>query len=83
MSQRLKVQQMVMQMHENNLVLRNILRDIVENEVSFDLSMDDDDEDFCRKLNDQAVRRAEIVAEIQHVLQCEKLQTFTAARAAS
>ena len=73
MSQRLKVQQMVMQMHENNLVLRNILRDIVENEVSFDLSMDDDDEDFCRKLNDQAVRRAEIVAEIQHVLQCEKL----------
>jgi len=55
-SQRLKVQEMVMQMHEKNLVLRNILRDIVENEVSLDLSMDDDDEDFWRKLSDRAVR---------------------------
>jgi hypothetical protein len=73
MSQRLKVQEMVMQMHEKNIVLVNILRDVVENETDCDMCMDDDDEEFWRKLNDRAVRRAEIVAEIKHFLQRENL----------
>jgi len=72
MSQRPKVQEMVMQMHEKNIVLVNILRDIVENEMEFDLSMEDeDDEEFWRKLKDRGARRAEILAEIQHFLKCE------------
>ena len=73
MSQRLKVQEIVMQMHEKNLVLVNILRDIVENETDCDMCMDDDDEEFWRKLNDRAVRRAEIVGEIKHFLRRENL----------
>ena len=62
-----------MQMHEKNIVLVNILRDIVENESDCDMIMDDDDEEFWRKLKDRAVRRAEIVAEIEHFLQRENL----------
>jgi Ser-tRNA(Ala) deacylase AlaX len=74
MSQRSKVQEMVMQMHEKNVVLVNILRDIVENETHFDLSMEEDDEkEFCRKLNDRVTRRAEILAEIRHFLKREDL----------
>jgi hypothetical protein len=73
MSQRLKVQEMITQMHEKNVVLMNILRDIVENETHCELSMDEEDDDFLRKLSDRAVRHAEIVAEIQHVLRCENL----------
>jgi len=75
MSQRLKVQEMIMQMHEKNIVLVNILRDIVENETDCDICLDDDDEEFWRKLNDRASRRAEIVAEIKHFLQRENLAT--------
>jgi hypothetical protein len=74
MSQRSKVQEMVMQMHEKNIVLVNILRDIVENETHFDLSLDEDDEEeFGRKLNDRVMRRAEILAEIRHFLKFEDL----------
>jgi hypothetical protein len=74
MSQRLRVQEVVMQMHEKNTVLVNILRDIIENEPDYDLSIQDEqDDEFWRKLNDRAVRRAEILAEIQHFLLCEKL----------
>jgi hypothetical protein len=74
MSQRLKVQEMVMQMHENNIVLVNILRDIVENETDCDFSAhDEEDEVLWRKLKDRSVRRTEILAEIQHFLQRENL----------
>jgi hypothetical protein len=38
MSQRVKVKEMVMQMHEKNLVLMNILRDIAESETFRHLS---------------------------------------------
>jgi hypothetical protein len=73
MSQRVKVQEMVMQMHEKNIVLVNILRDIVENEDEFDLAVDEGDTEFLRKLNDRVMRRAEILAEIRHFLKCEDL----------
>ena len=62
-----------MQMHEKNIVLVNILRDIVENEDEFDLAMDEGDTEFLRKLNDRVMRRAEILAEIRHFLKCEDL----------
>ena len=62
-----------MQMHEKNTVLVNILRDIVENETACDLMQDKEDDLFWRKVKDQAVRRTEIVAEIQHFLLCENL----------
>ena len=62
-----------MQMHEKNIVLVNILRDIVENEDEFDLAMDEGDAEFLRKLNDRVMRRAEILAEIRHFLKCEDL----------
>jgi hypothetical protein len=71
MSQRLKVQNMVMQMHEKNLVLMNILRDIVENETTCDLSSGRTREDFMRTFVDRAVRRNEIVAEIEDFLRRE------------
>ena len=35
--------------------------------------MDEDDEEFWRKLKDRAVRRAEIIAEIKHFLKRENL----------
>lgn len=73
MSQRLKVQKMLTQMHEKNIVLVNILRDIVENEDDCDMLLDEDDEEFWRKLKDRAVRRSEIVAEIKHFLKRENL----------
>jgi hypothetical protein len=73
MSQRLKVQEMITQMREKNVVLVNILRDIVENQTHCDLGMNEEDDDFLRKLSDRAVRYAEIIAEIQHFLQCENL----------
>lgn len=72
MSQRLKVQEMVMQMHEKNIVLINILRDIVENETDCDFATyDAEDDAFWQKLNYRAVRRTEILAEIRHFLQRE------------
>jgi hypothetical protein len=71
MSQRLKVQEMVMQMHEKNLVLTNLLRDIVENETSDIISRADTEEEFCRAMNDRAARRLELVAEIEDFLRRE------------
>jgi hypothetical protein len=71
MSQRLKVQEMVMQMHEKNLVLTNILRDIVENETVDIISNTSTEEEFCRALNDKAARRLELVAEIEDFLRRE------------
>lgn len=68
MSQRLKVQEMVMQMHEKNLVLTNMLRDILENETADIFSRTATEEEFCRALNDKAARRLELVAEIEDFL---------------
>jgi len=65
-SQRLKVKEMVFEMHEKNLVLTNILRDIVENETAY--NPDPDHEDFHRIYLDKIVRRNELIAEIQHFL---------------
>lgn len=71
MSQRLKVQNMVMQMHEKNLVLMNIVRDILENETPCDLSSGRTHEGFTRIFVDRTVRRNEIVAEIKDFLRRE------------
>ncbi|MDP9563363.1 UNVERIFIED_ORG: hypothetical protein J2740_004575 [Rhizobium nepotum] len=68
MSQRLKVKEMVMQMHERNLVLMNILRDIVENETLRPHAPGATEEDINRCLADRAARWIEILGEIRHVL---------------
>jgi len=65
------VQEMVMQMHEKNLVLMNILRDIVENETLDIVSATSTEEAFCRALNDRAARRLELIAEIEDFLRRE------------
>lgn len=81
MSQRLKMTKMVMQMHEKNLVLMNILRDIVENETTSDVGADATEEEIALRLADKAVRRAEILGEICHVLRQEDIARHTLARA--
>ncbi|THV12341.1 hypothetical protein [Rhizobium rhizophilum] len=68
MTQRLKVKEMVIQMHEKNLVLVNILRDIAENETSCHVPSGATMEEIVRCLADKAVRRTEILGEIRHVL---------------
>jgi hypothetical protein len=68
MTQRLKVKDMVMQMHEKNLVLVNILRDIAENETSGHVAPGATEEEIIRRLTDKAVRRTEILGEISHFL---------------
>ncbi len=73
MSQRLKVKEMVMQMHEKNLVLMNILRDIAENETSGDFASGATEAEFARCLVDRVARRAEILGEIRRVLHQEGL----------
>ncbi|GGG22771.1 hypothetical protein GCM10010924_60400 [Rhizobium wenxiniae] len=72
MSQRLKVKEMVMQVHEKNLVLINILRDIAENEIG-SVAPGATEAEIARSLADRAARRAEIVGEIRHVLDKENL----------
>ncbi len=81
MSQRLEMTKMVMQMHEKNLVLMNILRDIAENETTSDVGADATDEEIALRLADKAVRRAEILGEIRHVLRQEDIARHTLARA--
>lgn len=71
MSQRLKVKEMVMLMHEKNLVLMNILRDIVENETLRPHALGATEEDITQCLADRAARRIEILGEIRHVLDQE------------
>lgn len=71
MSQRLKVQEMVMQMHEKSLVLTNLLRDVVENETMCERAFEQSDEDLSRMMADQAVRRNELLAEIKDFLRRE------------
>jgi hypothetical protein len=71
MSQRVKIQNMVMQMHEKSLVLTNLLRDILENETVDIISTTSTEEEFCRALNDKAARRLELVAEIEDFLRRE------------
>jgi len=71
MSQRVKIQDMVMQMHEKSLVLTNLLRDILENETVDIISTTSTEEEFCRALNDKAARRFELVAEIEDFLRRE------------
>lgn len=73
MSQRVKVQEMAMQMHETNLVLINIIRDIAENETLNHLAADATDEERVRAMNDGAVRRKQIVGEIFNFLCREEL----------
>lgn len=73
MSQRLKVKEMVMLMHEKNLVLMNILRDIAENETLGDFAFGATEAEIDRRLGDRAVRRAEILGEIRHILRQEDL----------
>jgi hypothetical protein len=68
MSQRLKVKEMVMQLHEKNLVLMNILRDIAENETLGNFAPGATEAEIARSLADRAARRAEILGEIRHVL---------------
>lgn len=68
MSERLQVKEMVMQMHEKNLVLMNILRDIAENEASCHFTSGVTEEEIVRRLKDKAVRRKEILGEILHLL---------------
>ncbi|MDR6819970.1 hypothetical protein J2X76_005167 [Neorhizobium sp. 2083] len=72
MSQRLKVKEMVMQMHEKNLVLMNILRDIAENEMG-DFAPGTTEAEIARCLADRAARRTEILGEIRYVLHQEDL----------
>ena len=80
MAHRVKVRDMVFEMHEKNLVLLNILRDIVENERSTDLfESHHTDPDIYRMLNDKAARRNEIVSEIEHFLHREKLKASVSA----
>lgn len=81
MSQRLKMTEMVMQMHEKNLVLMNILRDIVENEVTCDDSANATEEEIAVRLVDKAVRRAEILGEIRYVLLQEDIERRRLAKA--
>lgn len=71
MSERLQVKELVMQMHEKNLVLMNILRDIAENETSCNLAAGMTEEEIVRYLTDKAVRRKEILGEILHLLRQE------------
>lgn len=71
MSERLQVKEMVIQMHEKNLVLMNILRDIAENETSCHFTSDVTEEEIVRRLKDKAVRRKEILGEILHLLRHE------------
>ena len=69
MSQRVKVQDMVMQMHEKNLVLMNLIRDIAENEQSgsrFPAATTNDE--IRRVLTDKAKRRNELLGEIEYFL---------------
>ncbi len=73
MSQRLKVKEMVMQMHERNLVLMNILRDIAENEISGHIAADSTDEQIARNCAEKAFRRKEILGEISYILHQEDL----------
>ena len=73
MSQRLKVKEMVIQMHEMNLVLMNILRDVVENETLRPPAPSATEEDITRYLADKAARRMEIIGEIRHVLHQEAM----------
>jgi hypothetical protein len=68
MSDRVKVQEAVMQMYEKNPVLTNLLRDIVEKETVDVISTTSTEEEFCRALNDKAARRLELVAEIEDFL---------------
>ncbi|MDR6100012.1 hypothetical protein QE369_000190 [Agrobacterium larrymoorei] len=81
MSQRFNVKEMVTQMHEKNLVLMNILRDIVENETSNHFAADATDGDLSRRLVDKASRRAEILGEIRHLLLQEDLARRVPVRA--
>lgn len=73
MSQRLKVKEMVMQMHAKNLVLINILRDIAENETMGNFAPGATEAEIARSLTDSAARRAEILGEIRHVLREENV----------
>lgn len=68
MSQRVQVKDMVMQLHEKNLVLMNIIRDIAENERCGKFSAHSTDEEICRVLNDKSKRRNELLGEIEHFL---------------
>ncbi|GGG23039.1 MULTISPECIES: hypothetical protein [Rhizobium] len=58
-----------MQMHEKNLVLMNILRDIAENETLGDFASGATEAEIDRRLKDRAVRRAEI----RHILRQQDL----------
>lgn len=73
MSQRLKVKEMVMQMHERNLVLMNILRDIAENETSDHIAAAATDEQVARHCAEKAFRRKEILGEISYILHQEDI----------
>lgn len=71
MSERLNVKEMVVQMHEKNLVIMNILRDIAENETSCNFVPGASEEEIVRLVTDKAVRRKEILGEIFHILRQE------------
>ncbi|MFN7089031.1 MAG: hypothetical protein ACK4P4_00510 [Allorhizobium sp.] len=62
-----------MQMHERNLVLMNILRDIEENETPCPAAPGATEEQIARRVADREARRAEILGEIRHILRQENL----------
>ncbi|EKF61651.1 hypothetical protein QWE_00575 [Agrobacterium albertimagni AOL15] len=62
-----------MQMHERNLVLMNILRDIAENETHRPAATGATDEESARRVADKEARRAEILGEIFHMLRQQDL----------
>lgn len=79
MSQRMKVKEVVIQMHEKNLVLMNILRDIAENETSGHFGAGPTDDEIARCFENKTVRRKEIFGEIVHVLRKEDMARRVAA----
>lgn len=81
MYQRAMVKACVMQMHEKNLVLMNILRDIVENETSCELSPGMTQVEIARRHFDKKARRAEILGEIREILLREDRARIEAAMA--
>lgn len=74
MAHRVKVKNMVMEMHEKNLVLTNLVRDIVENErLGSQFPTSASNWEICRILEDKAKRREELVNEIEYFLYRENV----------
>jgi hypothetical protein len=63
-------------LHEKNLVLLNLLRDVMENETHLgSLAPNAPDDEIHRALKNRATRRKEILCEIQVILAQEGIPT--------